>query len=146
MASFIIQKTTKCKMPKYNVLTKSKVQIRKNTRPQTCHEEKQGDTGRLRSRFRRITGEELTMTAWSTQAWIQTKLTRGWGAGGVRRRNTGEGNKLKNTRNREGADRLEKQGKADCWGPQGNWKEKRTLEKGKRQNKTRKDIKIHTHI
>lgn len=45
MASFIIQKTTKCKMPKYNVPTKSKVQIRKNTKPETYHGEKQEDTG-----------------------------------------------------------------------------------------------------
>lgn len=38
---------------------------------------------------------------------MQNKLTRGWGAGGERRRNTGESNKWINTRNREGADRLE---------------------------------------
>lgn len=32
-------------MPKYNVPTKSKVQIRKNTKPETYHGEKQEDTG-----------------------------------------------------------------------------------------------------
>ena len=45
MASVIIQKTTKCKMPKYNVPTKSKVQIRKNTKPETLENSGAGSGG-----------------------------------------------------------------------------------------------------
>ena len=42
------------------------------------------------NRLRCNTQDDLTKTEWSTQAYRQAKLSRGRGAGGVRRRNTGE--------------------------------------------------------
>lgn len=43
-----------------------------------------------------------------TNDWtsVQTKLTRGWSAGGERQRNTGEGNDVKSQKSRKGADKL----------------------------------------
>ena len=66
-----------------------------------------------------------------TENWAdESKLTRGWD--GVRRRNTGEGNEWKNTRNREGAGRLEENKKGKNTGRRANegdvvqvWRESR---------------------